>query len=39
MSLDNAYFFSIVEKGSTLLIQEFPNKDDIDSTREEIEKI
>ena len=39
ISLNKAYFFPIVEKGSTLLIQEFPNKKDIEDTREEIEKI
>ena len=39
LSLNQSYFFSIVEKGSTLLIQEFPNRKDIDNTREEIEKI
>ena len=39
ISLNKSYFFPIVEKGSTLLIQEFPNKKDIEDTREEIEKI
>ena len=38
-SLNKSYFFPIVEKGSTLLIQEFPNKKDIDNTKKEIEKI
>ena len=39
MSLNKSYFFPIVEKGSTLLIQEFPNKKDIDDTKKEIENI
>ena len=39
MSLNKSYFFPIVEKGSTLLIQEFPNKKDIEDTQKEIEKI
>ena len=39
MSLNKSYFFPIVEKGSTLLIQEFPNKKNIENTRKEIEKI
>ena len=30
ISLNKSYFFPIVEKGSTLLIQEFPNKKYID---------
>lgn len=39
MSLDKAYFFPIVKKGSDLLIDEFPNSNDIEKTREEIQKI
>jgi len=39
MSLDKAYFFPIVESGSKLLIEEFPNNDGIKETKEEIEKI
>ena len=39
MSLDKAYSFSIVEKGSKLLIEEFPNSNDIEETKEEIQKI
>ncbi len=39
ISLNKSYFFPIVEKGSKLLIQEFPNKKDIEDTKEGIEKI
>ena len=39
MSLDKAYSFSIVKKGSKLLIEEFPSSHDIKETKEEIEKI
>ena len=39
MSLDKAYSFSIVEKGSKLLIEEFPNSNDIEETKEESQKI
>ncbi len=39
MSLDKAYFFPIVEIGSKLLIEEFPNNNDFEKTKEEIEKI
>tara|TARA_B100000959_G_scaffold212195_1_gene223122 strand:+ start:884 stop:1429 length:546 start_codon:yes stop_codon:yes gene_type:complete len=39
MSLDKAYFFPIVESGSKLLIEEFPNSNEIEETKEEIEKI
>ena len=39
MSLDKTYFFPIVKKGSDLLIDEFPNSNDIEKTREEIQKI
>ena len=39
MSLDRAYSFPIVEKGSKLLIEEFPSSNDIQKTKEEIEKI
>ena len=39
MSLKNSYFFSITEKGSSLLIEEFPDRNDIEDTKNEIEKI
>jgi len=39
MSLKNSYFFPITEKGSKLLIEEFPNSKDIENTKEKIEKI
>ena len=39
MSLSKSFSFPIVEKGSKLLIQEFPNKRDIEDTKKEIEKI
>ena len=39
MKLNNSYFFSITEKGSKLLIEEFPNKQDVDDTKKQIEKI
>ena len=39
ISLNKAYFFPIVEKGSTLLIQEFPSKREIDDTKKGIQKI
>ena len=39
MSLKNSYFFSITEKGSRLLIQELPEKKDLEDTKKEIEKI
>ena len=39
MSLKNSYFFPITEKGSKLLIEEFPGRKDIEDTKKEIEKI
>ena len=39
MSLKNSYFFSITEKGSRLLINEFPNRKEIENTKEKIEEI
>ena len=39
MSLKNSYFFSITEKGSRLLIEEFPEKKDLEDPKKEIEKI
>ena len=39
MSLDNSYFFLITQKGSELLIEEFPSRKDIENTKDEIEKI
>jgi len=37
--LNKSYFFPIVEKGSKLLVQEFPDKRDIEDTKKEFEKI
>ena len=39
MSLNKSLSFPLVEKGSKLLIEEFPSGDDIKETKEEIEKI
>ena len=39
INLTNSYFFVITEKGSQILIEEFPGRDDLDDTRNEIEKI
>ena len=39
MNLNNSYFFSITEKGSRLLIEEFPERKDIEDTKKEIENI
>ncbi len=39
INLKNSYFFSITEKGSRLLIEEFPNRKDLNDTKKEIEKI
>tara|TARA_B100000029_G_scaffold499720_1_gene570507 strand:+ start:318 stop:863 length:546 start_codon:yes stop_codon:yes gene_type:complete len=39
MSLKNSYFFSITQKGSSLLIEEFPEKKHLEDTKKEIEKI
>tara|TARA_Y100001958_G_C21212909_1_gene538472 strand:+ start:293 stop:841 length:549 start_codon:yes stop_codon:yes gene_type:complete len=39
INLSNSYFFPITEKGSKILIEEFPSKDDLDDTKKEIEKI
>ena len=39
MSLKNSYFFSITEKGSKLLIEEFPERKDLEDTKKEIENI
>ena len=39
MSLKNSYFFSITEKGSKLLIEEFPSQENLNDTKNEIEKI
>ena len=39
INLKNSYFFPITEKGSQILIEEFPGKDDLGDTKEEIEKI
>ena len=39
ISIDKAHFFNLVENGSKLLIEEFPNQDDIKNTKEKIEKI
>ena len=39
MKLNNSFFFSITEKGSKLLIEEFPDRQDLDDTKKGIEKI
>ena len=39
MSLNKSLSFPLVEKGSKLLIEEFPSGDDIKETKEEIENI
>ena len=39
MNLKSSYFFPITEKGSKILIEEFPSSDDLDDTKKEIEKI
>ena len=39
MSLDNSFSFPLIEKGSKLLIEEFPSGKDIKETKEGIEKI
>ena len=39
MSLNKSFSFPLVEKGSKLLIEEFPSGNDIKETKEEIEKI
>ena len=39
MSLSKSISFPIIEKGSKLLIEEFPSGNDIKKTKEEIEKI
>ncbi len=39
INLKGSYFFSITERGSKILIEEFPTRDDLNTTKEEIEKI
>ena len=39
MSLKNSYFFEITKEGSKLLIEEFPERKDLQDTKEGIEKI
>ena len=39
INLSNSYFFAITEKGSQILVEEFPSKDELDDTKKEIEKI
>ena len=39
ISIEKAFSFNIVKKGSDLLIEEFPNYKDIINTKEKIEKI
>ena len=39
INLSNSYFFVITEKGSQILVEEFPSKDELDDTKKEIEKI
>ena len=39
ISINEAHFFNLVEKVSKILIEEFPSQDDIENTKETIEKI
>ena len=39
MSLNKSFFFSVTEKGSRLLIEEFPERNQIEDTKKEIENI
>ena len=39
IKLDKSYFFSITEKGSKLLIEEFPSRKNLNDTKKEIEQI
>ena len=39
ISINEAHFFNLVKKGSKILIEEFPDQDDIENTKETIEKI
>ena len=39
INLKGSYFFSITERGSKILIEEFPTRDYLNTTKEEIEKI
>ena len=39
INLNDSYFFKITEKGSQLLIEEFPSRENINDTKEDIEKI
>ena len=39
ISLKNSYFFPITEKGSRLLIEEFPSRKNLNETKEELKKI
>tara|TARA_B100000965_G_C19263156_1_gene613897 strand:- start:73 stop:618 length:546 start_codon:yes stop_codon:yes gene_type:complete len=39
IKLDKSYFFPITEKGSKLLIEEFPSRKNLNDTKKEIEQI
>ena len=39
ISADKAYTFDLVKKGSNILLDEFPNNEDLKDTKEKIEKI
>ena len=39
ISINEAHFFNLVERGSKMLIEEFPSQDDLENTKETIEKI
>ena len=39
ISAENAASFNIIKKGSEVLIEEFPNNEDIIDTKDKIEKI
>ena len=39
ISAEDAVSFEVIQKGSTILIQEFPNNNDYKDTKEKIEKI
>ena len=39
ISIEQSYFFPVVKKGGELLIDEFPSEQDLENTKEKIEKI
>ena len=39
ISIEQSYFFPVVKKGGELLIDEFPSEEDLENTKEKIEKI